>query len=152
MNIKKILIATDFSPAAHHATLYGMQLAKAMKADAILFSACYVEPPSATKNAKVCHLALLEDTKKKLADEADGIMKGYDMQLEIVCREGSPSRVILDVAKEKAADLIIVGIKGSGKDVKKLSDSTTGSLVNSLLIPTILVPEGNSFTTPKTIL
>ncbi len=152
MNIKKILIATDFSPAAHHATLYGMQLAKATKADAILFSACSVKLPSATRDVKVCHLALMEETKKKLADEADCIIKGYDMQLEIICREGSPNEAILAIAKEKAADLIIVGMKGSGKDAKKLFDSTTSSLVNSLLIPTILVPDGNSFTTPINIL
>jgi nucleotide-binding universal stress UspA family protein len=152
MNIKKILIATDFSPAAHNATLYGIQLAKAMKADAILFSACHVEPTSNTRNVKVCHLARIEETKKKLADEADGIIKGFDMQLEIVCREGPPHEAILTIAKEKAVDLIIVGMKGSSKDVKRLFDSTTSCLVNSLLIPIILVPEGNSFTTPKDIL
>jgi nucleotide-binding universal stress UspA family protein len=152
MNVQKILIATDFSPAAHSATLYGMQLAKAMKADAILFSACSVEHPSATRDVKVCHLALMEETKKKLADEADGIVKGYDMQLEIVCREGSPHEAILAIAKEKAVDLIIVGMKGRGKDVKKLFDSITSSLVNNLLIPIIFVPEGNSFAAPKNIL
>jgi len=152
MNIKKILIATDFSPAAHHATLYGMQLAKAMKADAILFAACSVEHPPASRSQKVCHLALMEETKKKLADEADGIIKGYDMQLEIVCREGSPQEAIPAIAKEKAVDLVIVGTKGGSKDVKKLFGSTASSLVNSLLIPTILVPGGNSFTTPKNIL
>ena len=59
MNIKKILIATDFSPAAHHATVYGMQLAKAMKADAILFAACSVEHPPASRSQKGCHLALM---------------------------------------------------------------------------------------------
>lgn len=152
MNIKKILIATDFSPAAHNATLYGMQLAKAMKADAILFAACSVEHPPASRNQKVCHLALMEETKKKLADEADRIIKGYDMQLEIVCREGSPQEAIPAIAKEKAVDLVIVGMKGGSKDVKKLFGSTASSLVNSLLIPTILVPGGNSFTTPKNIL
>ena len=152
MNIKKILIATDFSPAAHQATLYGMQLAKAMKADAILFSACSAEHPFASRNVKVCHLALIEETKKKLVEEAEGIIKGYDMQLEIVCQEGSAHEAILSTAKEKAVDLIIVGMKGSGKDVKFFFDSITSSLVNSLLIPTILVPEGNCFTTPNNIL
>lgn len=152
MNIKKILIATDFSPAAHSAALYGIHLAKEMKADAILFSACSAELPAANRNVKVCHLALMEETKKKLADEADGLIKGHDLQLEIACKEGSPHEAILAIAKEKEVDLIIVGMKGSSKDSRKMFDSTTSGLVNSLLIPTILVPDGNRFTTPKNIL
>jgi nucleotide-binding universal stress UspA family protein len=152
MNIKKILIATDFSPAAHSAVLYGIQLAKAMKAHAILFSACHVEHTSPASNPKVSHLALMEKTKKRLADEADDLIKGHDTQLEIVCKEGSPHEAILAIAKEKGVDLIIVGMKGSGKDSKKMFNSTTSGLVNNLRIPTLLVPDGNSFTIPKNIL
>jgi len=152
MNKKKILIATDFSPGAHNATLYGMQLAKAMRADAILFSACYLEPPSGARNVKVWHIALMEETKKKLADEADALVKEHDIQLEIDCREGPPHEAILAIAKEKSVDLVVVGMKDSGKDVKQLFGSTTTSLVNNLLTPTITVPPGTSFTTPENIL
>jgi len=152
MNVNTILIATDFSPAAHSASLYGIQLAKAMKAHAILFSACHVEHTSPVSNPKVNHLALMEKTKKKLADEADDLIKGHELQLEIVCKEGSPHEAILAMAKEKGVALIVVGMKSSGKDSKKMFNSTTSGLMNSLGIPTLLVPDGNSFTIPKNIL
>jgi len=152
MNVKKILIATDSSPAAHSAALYGIQLAKAMKAHIVLFSACHVEHTSPASNPKVNHLALMEKAKKRLVDEADGLIKGHDLQLEIVCKEGSPHEAILAIAKEKGVDLIVVGMKSSGKDSKKIFDSTTSGLVNNLLIPTMFVSDGNSFTKPKNIL
>jgi nucleotide-binding universal stress UspA family protein len=150
--MKKILIATDFSPAAHSAALYGMQLATAMKAEVILFSAYQVAHPFAALNVQVSSFAIMEETKKKLADEADSLVKGGDAQTEIICEEGSPAETILAIAKEKDVDLIIIGMKGSGRSLKNMFGSTATSLVNSLTIPAIVVPEEANFSVPKNIL
>jgi nucleotide-binding universal stress UspA family protein len=150
--MKKILIATDFSPAARSAAMYGIQLATAMKADVILFSAYQVSHPFAALNVQVSSFAVMAETKKRLADEANALIKGSDAQLEILFEEGTPQEAILVIAKEKEVDLIIVGMTGSGGSLKKLFGSTAISLVNDLIIPVIIVPEDAKFASPKNVL
>jgi nucleotide-binding universal stress UspA family protein len=150
--MKKILLATDFSPAARNAALYGIQLAIAVKADVILFSAYQVPRPFAALNVQISRFAVMEDTKKKLADEAGAVVEGHVTQLEIVCDEGTPHESILAIAKEKEVDLIVVGMKGTGNSLKRLFGSTATSLVNDLSIPVIIVPDSARFNVPKNIL
>ncbi|GAA4746298.1 universal stress protein [Flavisolibacter ginsenosidimutans] len=150
--MKKIFIATDFSPASHTAAVYGMQLARAMQAAVILFSAYEVSHPTGALNVQASRLAAMEETKKRLADEADRLVAGNGGQLEIVCEEGVPAAAILAVAKEKSADLLVVGMTGGGNRLKKLFGSTATSLVNHLKMPLIVVPAGANFTSPKNVL
>ena len=150
--MNKILIATDLSAASRNASVYGMQLAKSIKADVILFSAYEAGHPFADLNVQVSRLAVMEETTKLLSDEAETLRKEYNAQFEIVCEEGAPSEAIFAIAKEKKVDLIIVGMNGRGKSLKKLFGSTATSLVKSLTIPVIVVPEDSKFTAPKNIL
>jgi len=147
-----ILIATDFSTASKNASLYGVQLARAMKAKIILFTAYQVAHQFAALNVQVSSFAMMEDTRKKLADEADALGNTADVQVQIVCEEGIPHEAILAIAKEKEADLIIVGMKGHGNNLEKLFGSTATSLVNDLAIPVIVVPDDARFNAPKNIL
>jgi nucleotide-binding universal stress UspA family protein len=150
--MKKILIATDFSCTAHNAVLYGTQLATAMKADVVLFSAYQVTHLFPALSVPGSHLAVMDETKQRLADEVDSLRKEYDVQFETVCKEGAPSDAILAITKEKEVDLIVIGMTGSGKSLKKLFGSVAISLANSLTIPVVIVPEGAGYTTPKNIL
>jgi nucleotide-binding universal stress UspA family protein len=147
-----ILIATDFSPASRNASLYGVQLAKTIKAKVILFTAYQVPHPFAALNVQVSNFAVMENTRKKLADEADALDNTGDAQLEIVCEEGTPHEVILAIAIEMRVDLIIVGLKGSSGSLKKLFGSTATSLVNEVTIPVIIIPDNARFTNPQNVL
>jgi nucleotide-binding universal stress UspA family protein len=146
-----ILIATDFSKASRSASLYGWQLGKAMKADVILFTAYQVSHPIAALNVKVSHFDARMQTEKKLIDESDLIVNGDGSQMDIICEEGVAHDTILTIAAEKGADLIIMGMKGSGRNIKKLFGSTTTSLIRDSKIPVVVVPEEATFTAPKHI-
>src|SRR4051812_28341321 len=107
--MKTILIATDFSKASHNASLYGWQLAKAMNAHVILFTAYQVSHPVVALNVKVSRFDARMQTEKKLVDESDLIVNGDGSQMDIVCDEGSAHEMILSIAAEKGADLIVMG-------------------------------------------
>ncbi len=150
--MKTILIATDFSKVSRNASLYGVQLAKAMNANIILFTAYEVSRAIAAMNVQVSRYDVMIQTESKLSDEAGIITNGEGLQIETVCEEGLPEQSILAVANEKEADLIIVGITGSGNNFKQVFGSTTTSLSKASNIPVIIIPGKAMFSKPKTIL
>ncbi len=150
--MKTILIATDFSKASRNASLYGVQLAKAMNANIILFTAYEVSHAIAAINVQVSRYDVMMQTESKLSDEANTITDGERLNIQIVCDEGKAEKSILAIANEKEADLIIVGITGSGNNLKQVFGSTTTSLIKDSNIPVIIIPEKAMFFKPTTIL
>jgi nucleotide-binding universal stress UspA family protein len=149
--MKTILIATDFSKASRSASLYGWQLGMAMKANVILFTAYPVSHPIGALNVKVPPFDPRMQAEKKLVDESDLIVNGDGSQMDIICEEGVAHDMILTIAAEKGADLIIMGMNGSGRNFKKLLGSTTTSLIKDSKIPVLVVPEEATFTALKHI-
>ena len=150
--MKTLLIATDFSKASRHASLYGLQLAKTMEANVILFTAYTSPHPIAALPIQSSHYDVMMQMEKKLNDEADRIANDERARITVVCGEGTAVDTILSVAAEKKVDLIITGMKGEGNNIKKLFGSTTTSLVRQSNIPIIVVPEEATFSHPATLL
>ncbi|MGZ4103828.1 MAG: universal stress protein [Actinomycetota bacterium] len=107
---QRIVVGTDGSGTAATAVAHAVDLAKAGGAEIIAVSAFKtpedVPPPFGTVD--VTHTAeigkaILKDVEKRYAGE---------VKLRTVLREGSPADVIIDVADEEKADLIVVGNKG----------------------------------------
>lgn len=150
--MKTILIATDFSNASRNAALYGIELARISGAKVILFSAYHVPSPMPALNVSISEYGVMKDTEQKLADEASLIVQGNKIEMERVCDHGAAENAINTIAKEKKVDLIVIGMKGSGKNFRKVFGSTATALVKSIDVPLIVVPEDAKFTSPKTIL
>ncbi len=148
--MKTIFIATDFSNAAHNAAKYGLQLAKALKAKIILFNAYKVPTPAPSIEVGVSRYDIMVQTEQRLRDEA--ALLGHDKTtMEITCDEAATDNTIVSIANEKKSDFIICGMKGSGKNIRKVFGSTATSLVKNSNIPVIIVPEPAKFTKPATI-
>ncbi len=149
--MKTILIATDFSAASRNASLYGIELARVLDAKVILFSAYHIPSPMPALNVSISEYGVMKDTEQKLADEAALIMPGNKIVMERICEHGAAEIAINNIAKEKNADFIIIAMKGSGKNFRKVFGSTATALANSTNVPLIVVPEDAKFTSPKTI-
>ena len=149
--MKTILIATDFSEASHNASLYGIELAGILDAKVILFSAYQVPSPLPALNVSISEYGVMKDTEQKLADEAGLIIQDYKIEIERVCEHGEAEKAINNIAKEKKADFIIIGMKGTGKNFRKVFGSTATALAKTTEVPLIVVPEEAKFTAPKTI-
>jgi nucleotide-binding universal stress UspA family protein len=148
--MKTILIATDFSAASLNASIYGLQLAKAVGANIILFNAYKIPSPASGIGVKVSRYDVMMQTNKHLLEEAKKLdPKGAI--LDIICDEGSANQAIINIANEKKADLIITGMKGSGRSFKKLLGSTATALAKNTTVPLMIVPEDAKFTNPGII-
>ena len=149
--MKTILIATDFSPASRNASLYGIDLAKALKAKIILFNAFNggAFPSSEPKKRKLRYDALMQ-SDKQLLEEADFLDPEHEI-MEVICDEGTAYHSIMDVANEKKVDCIVVGRKGNGSTIKDLFGSTATALTKNSNITVIVVPENAKFERSKAI-
>ncbi len=146
--MKKILIATDFSTASRNASRYAIELAKEINADVYLFNSYKIPTPAPGLTTTISRYDIMMQTDIRLLEEAEAFDKGRK-EIEIICDEGEPADAILKLAKEKAVDFIIVGMKGSGKNLKKLFGSTATALAGNCGIPLIIVPEDAKYHTPK---
>src|SRR5664279_3701330 len=138
--MKTILIATDFSSASRVASLYGVQLAKALNAKIILFNAYKVPHAAPALELGISRYDIMMQIDKKLMDEAD-VLDPKRGLVDIMCDEGEAASAILNIVKEKAIDFIIAGMKGSGKNIKKIFGSTATSLTKDSHKSLILIPE-----------
>ena len=142
--MKTILIATDFSPASHNASVYGVELAKAIDANIILFNAFTVPNPPPSITVNVSRYDVMMQTDKLLLDEANALDPDRTL-IEILCDEGPTKNAVINIANEKKVDFIIVGMKGAGKSLKKIFGSTATALAKETSIPLIIVPEKAKF-------
>jgi len=90
----KILIATDGSATADRAVDRGLDLAESLGASPLLLT---VSPPG---------------RGKRVLDRTLGMQAHRKLQIGTLVEDGDPASVILDVAEEQGADLVVVGNKG----------------------------------------
>ena len=143
--MKTILIATDFSPASRNASLYGIELAKALKANIILFNAfdSGVSKSPILNKSKSRYEALMQ-SDKRLLEEAEFLDPEHTV-MDVICDEGVAYDSIMEVANEKKVDCIVVGRKGNGSAIKDLFGSTATALTKNSNIIVIVVPENAKF-------
>ena len=146
--MKTVLIATDFSQASRNASLYGMAFAKNIDAKVYLFNSYKIPNPAPGLNTSISRYDIMMQMDKRLLEEADAI-DPKKREMEVICDEGDSADAIVKLATEKSVDFIIVGMKGDGKNVKKIFGSTATALARNCSIPVIVVPEYAEYQTPK---
>jgi len=148
--MKTILIATDFSKASRNAMLYGAELAKEINANIILFNAYDIPTPATGLNVKISRYSVKTLIDQKLKDEAETFKYINMLSIETMCDEGDVDAII-NVANDKQVEFIVIGMKGGGKNFKKIFGSTATSLAKRTNIPLIVVPECAEFKIPHNI-
>lgn len=142
--MKHFLIATDFSPASNRAVEYGLKLADALDASATLVAAYEEIPVPITDTASVTiidagdikHLA-----EQGLRRQQDLFQMNRVQPIATIAVRGPVVASILDAATELNADMIVAGMKGEGKSVRKLFGSTVTALARKTPVPLLVVPE-----------
>jgi nucleotide-binding universal stress UspA family protein len=112
--VRSIVVGTDGSPSADAAVRRAADVSKGVGARVHLVTAY---PDVATfretivSSAKADPIDLRNVAESVLARESRALA---DQGIDVVthAREGDPAEVIIDVAQEQAADLIIVGARG----------------------------------------
>jgi nucleotide-binding universal stress UspA family protein len=114
MNIKHIVVGTDFSPQAEVAAQHALHIARAMGADITLVHACPIlEPPAstvATQWGELMQRQLMEN-RDRLENMRSG-MTGHGINVFHEMADDVPDTAVTDVAARIGADLVIVGTHG----------------------------------------
>ncbi len=140
MMYKKILVPTDGSEFAKKAQKHALFLAKVSGAEIIAVSV--------TENNFVNGLPLddevyqlnqiLNERSHENLEEFDKLNED-DIKMNHVIREGSPARVILDVAAEEQVDLIVMGSSGKSGFDRFIMGSVADKVVNSAKCAVLVV-------------
>ena len=150
IQIKKVLVPTDFSDSAHHAFGYGVSFAREYDAELILlhvvenltvgYASDLFPVPMAEVFQEISGYAKAE--LDKLAEEAK--QKGAVVTQLVV--QGKPSAEIVRYAAENAVDMIVLGTHGKGMLDQALFGSTTERVVRRAPCPVLTVPRaGHEF-------
>lgn len=153
--MKHILIATDFSPSSQWAVDYGIHLAAAIGATATVIAA-YEEIPIPV--ADTMSMTFIETTAARDIVE-EGLHRLHDRfqqeqlpPIRTLAVKGPAVASILNTAAELKAEMIVAGMKGKGKSVRKLLGSTVTALARKTTVPLLVVPDHAKFIRPANIL
>jgi nucleotide-binding universal stress UspA family protein len=114
LKLKKILVPIDFSDCSKKALQYALPLASEHEAALTLL---YVVPPAYGAgeyggiNYAQLEASMRQDGEKALAKLAASEVRG-DVPADTLVRVGSPSREIIETAKDLPADLIVLSTHG----------------------------------------
>ncbi|WP_116592040.1 universal stress protein [Methanobrevibacter thaueri] len=137
---KKILVPTDGSEFAEKAQRHALFLAKVSGAEIVAVSV--------TENNFVNGLPLDDEVyqlNQILNERSEENLKEFDklnednIKITHVIREGSPAKVILEVAKEENVDLIVMGSSGKSGFDRFIMGSVADKVVNSAKCAVLVV-------------
>jgi len=140
MMYKKILVPTDGSEFAKKAQKHALFLASVSGAEIIAVSV--------TENNFVNGLPLDDEVyqlNQILKERSEENLKEFDklneedLKITHVVREGSPARVILEVAEEEDVDLIVMGSSGKSGFDRFIMGSVADKVVNSAKCAVLVV-------------
>jgi nucleotide-binding universal stress UspA family protein len=143
MQIKQLLVPTDFSENAQHALDYAVALAKRCSAKVhllhtpvvptyLLMDLSYSPGPEAVTR-------ILNDAQEALDRQAKGIAAA-GVEHYTAIREGTVHEVIRDYAREHDVDLVVVGTHGRSGVSKLMYGSVTERVIKTVHTPIIVIP------------
>ncbi len=144
---RRILVATDGSEAADRALDYAARLAKREGADLLIVNiiggyglpdgvfARMIDAKQASLKEMLDSISAQTLTKARERARASG---ADSIQLE--SRSGDIAETVIEIAKEKAINAIVVGKRGAGPIQRLLLGSVSQKLVSLAPVPVIVVP------------
>ncbi len=164
--MKKILVPTDFSPAAKNAARYALHLAVPLKEDIILCNAMTIpveavhvggtawplEDYASIKGSVTEQLLdLSKHLENKLKEYAGFFPEDYHPTISLTSEVGSVTDVIRNVLDEHNGTLVVMGMSGAGSLERFFIGSSSRDLVDKASFPVLLIPSDYTFRPIKKI-
>jgi nucleotide-binding universal stress UspA family protein len=139
---KKILVATDFSACADQALDYAVALAGKLDAKLHLLNVIVIPAMAIPEVGVAVTSTLIESTARTQQDEFDKrVARRASAGIEALLRTGDARDVIVDVARELGADLIVMGTHGRRGVRRALIGSIAESVVRTAPCPVLTIRE-----------
>lgn len=145
IQIKKILIPIDFSDYSIKALQYAADLVELFHADVVLIYV--IEPgvfPADFSLGQITIPANMEETEKNAKNELQKICDKYlskEVKSEIIVEAGTPFIQIIETARDKDVDLIIIASHGHTGVEHLLFGSTAEKVVRKAPCPVLSLRE-----------
>ena len=153
-----ILVPTDFSQAARNAAIYAINFAKQLKYKNIVLYNAYQAPLVTDANMAIVDTVDIEDMKKVSEENMHAFKTtlktfcGDDIAIETKSEYGTLIVDINDVCEEVAAEIIVMGVTGTGKIAESLIGSFAIDVARKAKVPVIIVPPDAGFTDIKEVM
>lgn len=156
--MKRLLVPIDFSKPAENAAHYALQLAKYLKANITLCNV-FLLPATVPATAQVSLPGYEYDTlKEENRQELEVIAKRLRTEdktlpapdffhpvIESISEAGGVKDVIVQLAEDKKAEMVVMGMTGAGPISRFLFGSVSRNMIDSAESPLLLVPSGFVF-------
>jgi nucleotide-binding universal stress UspA family protein len=139
-NEKKIVIAIDNDPDAENVALNGLQLALQLKAEIAILSVVDTTILKVERSiSSADFVKILKSDYKKLQQKlTKTIFKNHTVSTFL--QEGKPYEVILKVADEWYADIIVIGTHGRGGLSHLIMGSVAEKVIRHSKKPVLAIP------------
>lgn len=127
-----IVAGTDGSATAERAVREAASLARSTGARLVLVSALSDLHPYRERLQSSAREDLIDLGKvsEQVLQRAADAVSGDDLEIETVSRQGDPAEVLIDVAEEQGAQLIVLGDRGLGAVKRFLLGSVSNKLAH----------------------
>jgi nucleotide-binding universal stress UspA family protein len=135
--IRRILLATDLSPASDAATDTALSLAQGLRAELLVVS---VIDPSAHVSGP--HLARMDQRRSARESAAQALVvqgRRAGVDVEFLVWEGEPGPAIVEAAVAEHADLLVVGTRGRNRVERLVLGSVSDHVVRHATCPVLIV-------------
>ena len=138
--VTTILVGLDGSADSHEAVHWAANLARSLDAEVVAVHALglldQLEPDGP--------VVPTQPHRQEISDRARGAWSEPLVEAgvthEVVLHDGSPVDVVLDVAEEVGADLVVLGSRGIGGSPALLLGSTSTQVAQRARCPVVIVP------------
>lgn len=148
--MKNIIAAVDFSPVSKNAAEYACEFAKSINASLTLLYVYHIPPPINETPVIVSYEEMQEQNEKLLQKEAIQLKEKTGVNVNCLVKIGLAVDEIIEESKN--SDLIIMGIKDTGKISEMLIGSTATSVMKKSKTTVLIIPDKCTFKKPETII
>ncbi|MHB1921126.1 MAG: universal stress protein [Chitinophagaceae bacterium] len=153
-NMKNFIVPIDFSENSLHAADYSVKLARQLGADIHLFHA-YEEPIAVSSYDldPIHYDTMREQILTRLEECKNTLLKENGPEINIIClvSNGQMIEYIIDLYEKKNAQLVVIGLTGSGGWGSFFAGNNALRIVEKVPFPILTVPPKARFRTVKKI-
>jgi nucleotide-binding universal stress UspA family protein len=135
--LTRIVVGIDGSPEAEHALMFAADLAARVDAELVVANAA---GPGAVVHPRDVEPHVDLDIRRELVEGWCAPLEGRELPYRIAVVAGDARYALLDVANDRAADLLVVGSRGLGPPANLLLGSVATSLEQHSELPVMIVP------------
>ena len=144
---KKILVAIDGSEPSLHALEIATGIALTHDSELTILTVTPYPPPMITDDATPEYLPQfqedLKESYKKMLTKTNKELKQKHPKLKTVpiVMEGRPARTIVQAARARESDLIVIGSKGTSGVLDWMLGTVSQQIANSCTVPVLIVKD-----------